>query len=62
MPIPTAIDHQLSEIEAIAAGVATALRTLRHSPGRDVGPVRERAQAYADAVMQAAHDIANDKQ
>jgi hypothetical protein len=55
--IPTAHDHRLAEIENLAALVAVALQTLRFSPAGDVRQVRQKLQAYADAVMEAAHDL-----
>jgi len=57
MAIPTALDSKLATIDDLAAAVSTALRTLRHCPPHDPKPVRQRLQAYADAVIEAANEI-----
>jgi hypothetical protein len=57
MPIPTVADHKLAEVEQLAALVSVALQTLRFSPAGDIRQVRTRLQAYADAVMETAHDL-----
>ena len=61
MAIPGPIDFKLAEIDAIAQGVTTQLRILRHGPGRDLGALRERVQEFADVAMEAGREIINSK-
>jgi hypothetical protein len=57
VPIPSALDRKMAEIDDLAAGVVISLRTLRHSPGYDPRQVRERLQVFCDAVIALANDI-----
>jgi hypothetical protein len=58
MPIPTAYDGKLGEIDDIAGSVMVSLRTMAHAAPKDVPAMRERLrerlQDYVTAVMSAA--------
>ena len=56
MPIPTAMDHRISKISDLAAGVVVSLQILRRNPSYD-RCVRERFQDFADAVVRCANEI-----
>ena len=58
--IPTRHDGELAEIENLAAGIMTQLRTLQHAGARDVprmsAALRDALQNYVDRVMATARD------
>ncbi len=58
MPIPTAIDHRMAELDDLAASVLISLRTMRHSPV-DPEQVRMKLQLFNDAVVDTANLILN---
>ena len=58
MPIPEPIDRRLAELDDLAASVLLAVRILRHTPG-DGRQVRERLQAFNDAVVDLANQLIN---
>ena len=61
MPIPTAFDGKLGEIDDLAGGIMVQLRTMRHANERDWPRMREvlreRLQKYVNAVMAAADEV-----
>ena len=56
MPIPTATDQKIAEIDDLAASVVIALRTMRFTPGHEV-QLRERLQLFNDHVIELANQI-----
>lgn len=60
MPIPTAFDGELGEVENLASGIMTQLRTLQHAGAKDVprmrAALRDALQNYVDRVMATARD------
>jgi hypothetical protein len=58
MPIPTAYDGKLGEIDDIAGSIMISLRTMATAAPKDVpgmrAVLRERLQSYVDTVMAAA--------
>jgi hypothetical protein len=61
MPIPTAYDCQLAEIEDASAAIMVQLRTMQRAAPADVPGMRARLraqlQAFADSVMLAAREV-----
>jgi hypothetical protein len=52
MPIPTAQDHLLGEIDDLHAGILVSLRVwMRAGPDRDTKRIREGLQDYVDKVV-----------
>jgi hypothetical protein len=60
MPIPTAFDYQLREVEDAGQSVLLALRTMRHASNKDIprmrAGLRDRLQELANLAMAAAPD------
>jgi hypothetical protein len=60
MPIPTAYDRSLGEIETASSSIMTQLRVLQHASARDAPSVRARLremlQGYADSVVALANE------
>lgn len=58
MPIPTAFDGKISEVDNAASNVLTQLRTMHHAAPADLprlrARLRDRLQAYVDQVMALA--------
>jgi hypothetical protein len=58
MPIPTAHDRRLAEIDTVAQGIVTQLMTMHRANGKDRLRMRlvlrERLQDFIDMAMQAA--------
>jgi hypothetical protein len=50
MPIPTAIDGTLREIDDMHAVILVRLRTFHHSDRRDPRSIREALQDYNDKI------------
>jgi hypothetical protein len=57
MPIPSAFDRKVAQLDDLAASVLISVRVLRHTPGADPRQLRERLQAFCDAVLSAADEI-----
>jgi hypothetical protein len=57
MPIPTAFDHRMAEIDNMVAGVVVSLRTLQWSQKSDGRQLREKLQEFVDAVTELANEI-----
>jgi len=58
MPIPTDFDYEINDIDTAARGITVLLTTMRRAKPADLDRMRkllkDRVQAYADAVMQMA--------
>jgi hypothetical protein len=59
MPIPMAHDHRIAEAEMLGQSVIALLRGVSWGHARDLKPLRERLQEFADLVMETAHEIAD---
>lgn len=57
MPVPSAFDRRISEISDLGACVVVALQILHRNPNPDPRQLRERLQAFVDAVTETANDI-----
>jgi hypothetical protein len=56
MPIPTALDHRLAEVDDLAASILITLRTMRYSP-IEPDQLRLRLQEFTDVVIDIANGI-----
>jgi hypothetical protein len=58
MPIPTAADHALGEIDTLASNILSLVRTMQHAAQKDRAKMRVRLrdllESYVAAVMSAA--------
>jgi hypothetical protein len=55
--IPQPIDRKFAELDDLAASIMVSLRVLRHNPRYDVRQVKERLQAFNDAVAEAVNEL-----
>jgi hypothetical protein len=58
MPIPTAEDRKLADLDDRHGGIMTRLRVLRYAAKpRKVGDLREQLQQYADAAIAFVNEL-----
>jgi hypothetical protein len=60
MPAPTQADFKIAEAQQLADGVIVSLRAVGWGHTRDLAPLRERLQQFANLVMETAHGLVDD--